>query len=81
MANSYLQAIRDTAKNAHEHEKNLLTDSGEFVPVLGHYLNSRTASLRRISSEIVKILSDRSVVRAGRMMEAGIGRSLAWVAV
>jgi hypothetical protein len=81
IAKSYLQAIHDTAKNATELEKNLLADNGHFVPVLGEYLNSRNPSLRRISSEIIKILSDRSVSRAGRMMDEGIGRSLAWVAV
>jgi hypothetical protein len=80
IAKSYLQAIRDTAKDATELEKSLLAANDHFVPVLGEYLNSRNPSLRRISSEIIQILSDRSISRAGRMMDEGIGRSLAWVA-
>jgi hypothetical protein len=67
--------------DATEHEKDLLADNSDFVPVLGDYLNSRNATLRRISSEIIEILADGSEWRAGRMMEEGIGRSLAWVAV
>jgi hypothetical protein len=81
IAKSYLQAIHDTAKKATELEKDLLADNGEFVPVLGDYLNSRNASLRRISSEIIQILADGSAWRAGRLMDEGIGKSLAWVAV
>jgi hypothetical protein len=66
--------------NATEHEKDWLANE-PFVPVLGKYLRSRDVALRRISSEIVGVLSDSSPSRSGRMMEKGIGRSLAWVVV
>jgi hypothetical protein len=62
-------------------ERDLLADNSDFVPVLGDYLNSNNATLRRISSEIIQILAGGSEWRAGRMMEEGIGQSLAWVAV
>ena len=78
---AYLQVIRDNAVDASEEEKDLLVDELPFVPALGHYLKSPDATLRRISSEIVEILSNGSAFRSGRIMEEGIGSSLAWVAV
>jgi hypothetical protein len=77
----YLQEIRNNAIDAREEEKDLLVDELQFVPALGSYLKSRDATLRRISSEIVEILSNGSAFRSGRIMEEGIGSSLAWVAV
>jgi len=67
--------------DATKDEKDLLADNSDFVPVLGDYLNSNNPTLRRISSEIIQILAGGSEWRAGRMMEEGIGQSLAWVAV
>ena len=78
---AYLQEIRNNAIDASEEEKNLLVDELQFVPALGNYLKSRDVVLRRISSEIVEILSNGSAFRSGRIMEEGIGSSLAWVAV
>ncbi len=76
---AYLQEIRHNAIDATEEEKDLLVD--QFVPALGNYLKSPDVMLRRISSEIVEILSNGSAFRSGRIMEEGIGSSLAWVAV
>ncbi|KAF8337678.1 armadillo-type protein [Amanita rubescens] len=76
----YLQEIRNNVIDAREEEKDLLVDELQFVPALGNYLKSRDATLRRISSEIVEILSNGSAFRSGRIMEEGIGSSLAWVA-
>ena len=78
---AYLEAIRNNAIEATEEEKNLLVDEPQFVPVLGNYLKSRDVTLRRISSEIVEVLSNNSAFRSGRIMEEGMGSSLAWVAV
>jgi hypothetical protein len=79
VAVNYLEEIRKIAIEATEDEKDLLADEPEFVRVLGHYLNSRDVVLRRIASEIVEMLSNNSPSRSGRMMESGIGRSLAGV--
>ena len=81
VAKSYLQAIHDYAIEATESDMDLLADNVEFVPVLGEYLNSRNAALRRISSEMIHIIAEGSGWRAGRMMEEGIGASLVWAAV
>ena len=78
---AYLEEIRNNAIDGTEEEKNLLVDEHEFVPILGDYLKSRDGTLRRISSEIVEVLSNNSAFRSGRIMEEGIGSSLAWVAV
>ena len=78
---AYLQEIRNNAIDASEEEKDILVDELQFVPALGNYLKSRDVALRRISSEIVEILSNGSAFRSGRIMEEGIGSSLAWVAV
>jgi hypothetical protein len=78
---AYLEAIRNNAIDATEDEKDLLVDELQFVPALGNYLKSRDVTLRRISSEIVEVLSSNSAFRSGRIMEEGIGSSLAWVAV
>jgi hypothetical protein len=78
---AYLQEIRNNAIDASEEVKDLLVDELQFVPALGNYLKSRDVALRRISSEIVEILSNGSAFRSGRIMEEGIGGSLAWVAV
>jgi hypothetical protein len=67
--------------DATEDEKDRLADEPEFVPVLGNYLKSRDVTLRRISSEIVEVLSKSSPFRSGKMMAEGIGSSLAWVSV
>jgi hypothetical protein len=67
--------------NATEIEKDKLANEPQFVPVLGNYLKSRDVTLRRISSEIIKLLSHGSPSRSGRMMAEGIGKSLAWVSV
>ena len=78
---TYLQEIRNNVIDAPEGEKDLLVDELQFVPALSNYLESRDVALRRISSEIVEILSNGSAFRSGRIMEEGIGSSLAWVAV
>ena len=81
VSKAYLQEIRNNAIDATEEEKDLLVDEPQFVPALGNYLKSPDVMLRRISSEIVEILSNGSAFRSGRIMEEGIGSSLAWVAV
>jgi hypothetical protein len=81
VARAYLQEIRVSANNATENEKDWLADEPQFVPVLGNYLKSRDVTLRRISSEIIEVLSNGSPFRSGRMMAEGIGSSLAWVSV
>ena len=81
VAKAYLEEIRNDVIDATEEEKDLLVDEPQFVPILGNYLKSRDITLRRISSEIVEILSNSSAFRSGRIMEEGIGSSLAWVAV
>jgi hypothetical protein len=78
---AFLQEIRASANDATEDEKDSLADEPHFVPVLGNYLKSRDVTLRRISSEIVEVLSNKSPFRSGRMMAEGIGSSLAWVSV
>lgn len=78
---AYLEEIRNNVIDATEDEKDLLVDELQFVPALGNYLKSRDVTLRRISSEIVEILSNNSAFRSGRIMEEGMGSSLAWVAV
>jgi len=78
---AYLEAIRNNAIDATEEDKDLLADELQFVPALGNYLKSRDVTLRRISSEIIEVLSNNSAFRSGRIMEEGIGSSLAWVAV
>ena len=77
----YLQEIRNNAINASEEEKASLVDELQFVPALGNYLKGHDVILRRISSEIVEILSNGSAFRSGRITKEGIGSSLAWVAV
>lgn len=77
----YLQEIHNNVIDAKEDEKDLLVDELQFVPTLANYLKSRDTTLRRISSEIIEILSNGSAFRSGRIMEEGIGSSLAWVAV
>lgn len=52
-----------------------------FVPTLGKSLKNRDVMLRRVSSKIVEVLSNGSPTRSGRMMEEGIGSSLAYIAV
>jgi hypothetical protein len=81
VAKIYLQQVCIIARNATEDERDWLADEPQFVPVLGNHLKSRNGALRRISSEIIEVLSNNSPSRAGKMMAEGIGSSLAWVSV
>ena len=81
VAKVYLQAICISARHATEDERDRLANEPQFVPALGNHLKSRNVALRRISSEIIEVLSNNSPSRAEKMMAAGIGSSLAWVSV
>lgn len=78
---TYLQEVLISSQDAVEQEKDRLVDEPQFVRLLGVYLKSREVALRRISSQIVNVLSTGSPVRSGRMMMEGIGSSLAWISV
>lgn len=81
VAKVYLQQICISARYATDDERDWLAAEPQFVPVLGNHLKSRNVALRRISSEIIEVLSSNSPSRAGKMMAEGIGSSLAWVSV
>lgn len=77
----YLQETCTSATHATEAQKEWFVSEPSFVPTLGNYLKSRDVMLRRVSSEIIEVLSNGSPTRSGRMMEEGIGSSLAYIAV
>lgn len=78
---AYLQATRVNLSVATEEERDILAEEPQFVTAVGDFLKSRHAALRRISSEIIEVLSCNSPLRSGILMEEGIGSSLAWLAV
>ncbi|KDR76392.1 hypothetical protein GALMADRAFT_140093 [Galerina marginata CBS 339.88] len=77
----FFAVVHAAALNAADDIRNELATDSSFVSVLGRHLKSQDSAMRRLASEVIDVLSKRSSGRSEKMMQAGIGESLAWVAV
>ncbi|RDB26380.1 hypothetical protein Hypma_006519 [Hypsizygus marmoreus] len=78
---AFLEETYTAVKNATESEKEWFVTAKSFISVVGYYLRGHDVTMRRHSSAIVELLSKGSPQRSGRIMEEGIGSSLAWLAI
>jgi hypothetical protein len=66
----YLYVLHSELYNASESDKELLVDESEFVSAL---LQDRNAKMDRVSTEIVGMLSHKSLQRSAKLMDYGVG--------
>jgi hypothetical protein len=81
VAGQFFSVVHNVALSAGDSEKNELTTDWGFVSILGRHLKSQDSSMRRLASEVIDTLSTSSSSRSEKMMQAGIGEFLAWIAV
>ena len=81
VAGQFFSAVHNVALSAGDGVKDELATDWVFVSVLGRHLKSQDSSMRRLASEVIDTLSTGSSSRSETMMQAGIGDSLAWIAV